>query len=145
MTISCVFLLMAFWNPFSIFTAHKVPPCDGVKATCVALTGVTSHVATGVARPIAAVYYQGKSIPFTVSDEKSLGPVAVSIPLNKITNQPELLTLKYAPVDSAASVMAKAKKKTAPATQGTDARMQLPKSSENKASENKTIENSGSQ
>ncbi len=130
---------MAFWNPFSVFTAHKVPPCDGVKATCVTLTGVTYHVGAGAVRPVAAVYYQGKSIPFTVSDEKSLGPVAVSIPLNKITNQPEVLTLKYAPAASAALMAASAKpktKKTTPATQGTDARMQLPKASENRASEN---------
>ncbi len=138
---------MAFWNPFSVFTAHKVPPCDGVKATCVTLTGVTYHVGAGAVRPVAAVYYQGKSIPFTVSEEKSLGPVAVSIPLNKITNQPEVLTLKYAPAASAVmAASAKSKtKKTAPVTQGTDARMQSPKSSENKTSENRAIENSGSQ
>jgi len=128
---SFLFLLIAFWNPF----AAKIPSCNGVKAACVALARPAFQVATGTVRPIAAVYYKGKSIPFMLSDDKTLGPGAVVIPLNKADYQPERLVLKYAPAGAfstpaSSTSTAVAAKKAQSATQAMDAHMRPPNSTE---------------
>ncbi len=83
-----VFARLAIW-PFS-----SVPKC-GNNSECLLLDNPTEFIHAGVQKPVFAVYRNGKRVPFTISNEKTLGPYAVTVPLKKTDSSQELIVFVY--------------------------------------------------
>lgn len=83
-------LSFSFW-PFS----PSVPPC-GVKSECVTIVQPTPKIYIGAAKPVKAVYRNGKKVPpAAVKPVPDSGGKTVEVILNKTALEPEVIQIVH--------------------------------------------------
>ncbi len=78
----------------ALVSAPPNPQC-GVNSACVTISAPTDIASSGVLRPVASVYWQGRKIPFKTVSPTTLGPYAVSYTLGKVDSRPEVVLFAY--------------------------------------------------